>query len=233
MTDGAVPIMEDIASDSDAKDMFQRAAPVGAEPISTRELLEMFKEAAPKGPCPDEAMITQCDFITSNWWLEGLASFDHETRKENARKVAERPNREQKIAMALDTLLLHLPQLIEINTVLVEAIPDLYDPATVIDLPTRLYQIAAEAKAGLGMRRIVRKPQQTLWHSAAKTIASDAIKAWRLAGRTKFSTKPTSPIVNFTHLFFARVGYHQDHGAIAKAFERGAIGKRPKSAPTT
>jgi hypothetical protein len=55
------------------------------------------------------------------------------------------------------------------------------------------------------------------WHDAAALIADRAKEAWGATGRTQFGTNPTSPVVNFVHLFLERAGIEKDNAAIAKA----------------
>jgi hypothetical protein len=188
--------------------------------ISLPELRTMFAEAGPRGPCPDEKILDEHGFLHTITWVRRW------TTAETQPKRAWQPELDD-ARKALTTLKEVLPRILDVQRKLVGLPPVTYDSLAIL---LHLYDVIPHAMIALGPD-FHRGKRSSPWQAPACVIATEAMEAWRKAGRTVFGLTADSPLVRFTAAFLSRAGIEVSHEAIAMSFQRGLID--PRSEPTT
>ena len=186
-----------------------------SDDVPLDELVSMFRQAAKNGPCPDAAHITDCDMLFRTTWIRDIIDTEKGV-------YVEWHGVERAARKALKDLIKKLPPLIELYKSFSNITPSITGQQIII-LST-LHENASLAVAAMPPER---KQHIALWHVPASLIADDARTAWRKVGRTRFSYKPTGPLVRFTQAFLARAGIERNHDEIAAALKREAAKAQP------
>jgi hypothetical protein len=193
--------------------------------IEPRTLVAMFRAAAPRGKCPTADMLADRGFLRSTLWVRDMM----------ACKTPSWEPAQRQVVSALKTLSKHLPDFIaEYRDCIAVygkfAIPHPFDRRSLAVLEC-LNEIVLDSLAA-AQPFSVERVRRPAWHLTADLIALDAMEAWRRAGRTQFGCNQNSPLVNFVQAFLAHAGVDQEHGTIAKHFQRSWIIQAAKQ-PTT
>lgn len=193
-------------------------ASLSATQISLPDLVKMFQQAAQRGLCPDEAILSRFTRLQNYGWARALRQMSRDA-------VTSDPlPSELAVIKALDVLDREVPYLISLNRQLLADGLSKGTHGSIEDKITsyeRLLDAAPDVRAAVGPFR--RATRDAVWHVIATTVARDARAAWELAGRERFGTNPTSPLVVFTQAFLQCAGEHQQADAIAAVFRRTTL----------